>query len=261
MSESWSPTAEQVAAARLRVLLDRRLGRVTSPFIEELARADVAPGSSDLDASAEQDEPALAPAHVVDMGSTSRTSMVTPLSAGQPLDFTQEFDAAFVSMDLTASQRSLLEAILDLVNRSGRPPSLDEIGTAPDLSPRPAPAYVPVLGRVAAGGPILAEEAVMEVFPLPREIVGDGELFVLRVVGDSMVDAAMADGDWVVVHRQPSAKDGEIVAAMIDGETTVKMLKRTDGHVWLLPRNYEYSPINGDDATILGRVVTVIRRL
>ncbi|HVF04386.1 MAG TPA: transcriptional repressor LexA [Frankiaceae bacterium] len=126
---------------------------------------------------------------------------------------------------------------------------------------RPAPTYVPVVGRIAAGGPVLAEEAVEDVFPLPRELVGTGTLFLLRVVGDSMIDAAIADGDWVVVRQQPTADNGDIVAAMIDGEATVKTYKRRDGHVWLMPHNPAYAPIPGDDATILGRVVTVLRKV
>lgn len=126
---------------------------------------------------------------------------------------------------------------------------------------RPEPCYVPVLGRIAAGGPILAEQAVEEVFPLPRQLVGDGEVFLLKVVGDSMIEAAVCDGDWVVVRRQPVAENGDMVAAMIDGEATVKTFKRRDGHVWLLPHNPAYQPIPGDDATVLGRVVTVLRRI
>ena len=125
----------------------------------------------------------------------------------------------------------------------------------------PTAAYVPVLGRIAAGGPILAEEAVEDVFPLPKEIVGEGSLFLLKVAGDSMVDAAITDGDWVVVRQQPTAEEGEIVAAMIEGEATVKTFKRKDGHVWLMPHNEAYEPIPGDDATILGKVVAVLRRL
>ncbi len=125
----------------------------------------------------------------------------------------------------------------------------------------PEPAYVPLVGRIAAGGPILAEQVVEDVFPLPRQLVGEGELFLLKVVGDSMVDAAICDGDWVVVRRQPVAENGEIVAAMLDGEATVKTLRRRDGHVWLLPHNPAYSPIDGDQATILGRVVSVLRSL
>jgi repressor LexA len=126
---------------------------------------------------------------------------------------------------------------------------------------RPAPAYVPLVGRIAAGGPILAEQAVESVFPLPRELVGDGTLFLLKVSGDSMIDAAIADGDGVVVRQQQHAENGDIVAAMIDGEATVKTFKKRDGHVWLLPHNPNYAPIPGDDATILGRVVTVLRKV
>ncbi len=126
---------------------------------------------------------------------------------------------------------------------------------------RPQPSYVPVLGRIAAGGPILAEQLVEDVFPLPRQLVGDGELFLLKVAGDSMVEAAICDGDWVVVRQQPVADNGEIVAAMLDGEATVKTFRRRDGHVWLLPHNPAYQPIPGDDATILGRVVAVLRRM
>ncbi len=125
----------------------------------------------------------------------------------------------------------------------------------------PAPAYVPVLGRIAAGGPILAEQAVEDVFPLPKEIVGEGSLFLLKVAGDSMINAAIADDDWVVVRQQSVADNGEIVAAMIDGEATVKTYKLRDGHVWLLPQNEAYEPIPGDEATILGKVVAVLRRL
>ncbi|MGW1678663.1 transcriptional repressor LexA [Saccharopolyspora sp. NPDC002376] len=123
------------------------------------------------------------------------------------------------------------------------------------------PAYVPVVGRIAAGGPILAEESIEDVFPLPKEIVGDGTLFLLKVVGDSMVDLAITDGDWVAVRQQPDAENGDVVAAMIDGEATVKTFKRTDEHVWLLPHNAAYEPILGDDAAILGKVVAVLRRL
>ena len=126
---------------------------------------------------------------------------------------------------------------------------------------RPRPVFVPVVGRIAAGGPVLAEQAIEDVFPLPKEIVGEGALFLLRVVGDSMVEAAITDGDWVVVRQQPSADNGDIVAAMIDGEATVKTFKRRDGHVWLLPHNPAYEPIPGDEATVLGRVVAVLRRL
>ena len=126
----------------------------------------------------------------------------------------------------------------------------------------PTPAYIPVVGRIAAGGPILAEQRVEEVFPLPRELVGEGDLFLLRVVGDSMIDAAICDGDWVVVRQQATADNGDIVAALLDDEATVKTFKRSrDGHVWLMPHNPSYEPIPGDHARILGRVVSVLRRV
>jgi repressor LexA len=131
-----------------------------------------------------------------------------------------------------------------------------------DDAPRgDAPVFVPVVGRIAAGGPILAEQMIEDVFPLPKALVGEGTLFMVKVVGDSMIDAAITDGDWVVVRQQQTAENGEMVAAMIDGEATVKTLQRKDGHVWLLPHNPAYSPIDGDEATILGRVVSVLRRV
>jgi repressor LexA len=126
---------------------------------------------------------------------------------------------------------------------------------------RPEASYVPVVGRIAAGGPILAEEAVEDVFPLPRQLVGDGELFLLKVVGDSMVDAAICDGDWVVVRRQPTAVNGDIVAAMLDNEATVKTYKKRDDKVWLMPHNPAYEPIDGDHAVVLGKVTAVLRRV
>ncbi|BBA87588.1 MULTISPECIES: transcriptional repressor LexA [Mycobacterium] len=125
----------------------------------------------------------------------------------------------------------------------------------------PEPTFVPVLGRIAAGGPILAEEAVEDVFPLPRELVGQGTLFLLKVVGESMVEAAICDGDWVVVRQQNVADNGDIVAAMIDGEATVKTFKRAGGQIWLMPHNPAFDPIPGNDATVLGKVVTVIRKI
>lgn len=125
----------------------------------------------------------------------------------------------------------------------------------------PEPRFVPVLGRIAAGGPILAEQAVEDVFPLPRELVGEGNLFLLKVVGESMIEAAICDGDWVVVRQQNVAENGDIVAAMLDGEATVKTFRRAAGQVWLMPHNPAFDPIPGNDATVLGKVVTVIRKV
>ncbi len=120
---------------------------------------------------------------------------------------------------------------------------------------------VPVLGHIAAGGPILAEQRIEEVLPLPRDLVGEGVLFLLQVRGDSMIDAAICDGDYVVVRQQPDASNGDIVAALIGDEATVKTFKRTPGHVWLLPHNPAYEPIDGNHATILGKVTAVLRRV
>jgi repressor LexA len=124
-----------------------------------------------------------------------------------------------------------------------------------------------VLQAIAAGGPILADELIEDTIPLPRQLVGEGELIALKVVGDSMIEAAIADGDWVVVRRESDIENGDIVAATIqsdtsaDSEATVKTFKKTDGHVWLIPHNPAYTPIPGDEATILGKVVAVLRRL
>jgi repressor LexA len=120
---------------------------------------------------------------------------------------------------------------------------------------------VPLVGRIAAGGPILAEQNVEELLPLPASIVGEGELFMLKVVGDSMIDAAICDGDYVVIRSQKDCNKGEIVAAMIDGEATVKTFSRKDGHIWLLPANESFEPINGDNCEILGKVTAVLRAL
>lgn len=135
-----------------------------------------------------------------------------------------------------------------------------EAGTSDADGPQVADAaMVPLVGRIAAGIPITADQMVEEVVPLPRTLVGNGELFMLTVVGDSMIDAAICDGDLVVVRRQQTAENGEIVAAMLDGEATVKVFRQRDGHTWLLPRNTAYEPILGDYAEVLGKVVAVLR--
>ena len=118
---------------------------------------------------------------------------------------------------------------------------------------------VPLVGRIAAGGPILAEQNVEELFPLPASLVGEGELFMLKVVGDSMIDVAICDGDYVVIRAQKDCNKGEIVAAMIDGEATVKTFTKRDGHIWLMPANRDYQPILGDECEILGKVTAVLR--
>ena len=200
--------------------------------------------------------------------------------------------------DLTSRQLKILEAIKTAVDENGYPPSLREIGAAAGLSSSASVQYqlkaleekgfirrdpslgraievfmpgqefqvpadktkqVPLVGRIAAGGPILAEQSIEETMPLPASIVGSGELFMLKVVGDSMIDAAICDGDYVVIRSQKSVEKGEICAAMIDGEATVKTFSRKDGHIWLLPANSAFKPINGDNCEILGKVTAVLR--
>lgn len=140
----------------------------------------------------------------------------------------------------------------------------ERAGQAPSEIERQRVAHVPLVGRIAAGGPILADQSIEDIFPLPRQLVGEGEFIMLKVVGDSMINAAIADGDWVVVRRETDIENGDIVAATIDGvevEGTVKTFKRSDGHVWLMPHNPAYTPILGDEATIVGKVVAVLRRV
>lgn len=137
----------------------------------------------------------------------------------------------------------------------------------PDLPPeadydtRAQSVSVPLVGQIAAGGPILAEEHIQDMFALPQQVVGEGTMFMLRVQGDSMVDAAICDGDWVVVRQQSDANNGDIVAALLDDEATVKTFQRRDGQVWLLPHNPSYSPIDGNHATVMGKVVAVLRKV
>ena len=120
---------------------------------------------------------------------------------------------------------------------------------------------IPLVGRIAAGGPILAEQNIENHFTLPRELVGNGDLFILKVSGDSMIDAAICDGDWVVVRQQQTADNGDIVAALLEDSATVKVFKQTNGQTWLLPRNSAYDPIDGTHAVIMGKVVSVIRSI
>lgn len=197
-----------------------------------------------------------------------RTSVTT---RGYPPSIREIGDAVgLTSTSSVAHQLRTLERKGYLRRDPNRPRAVDVRGADDAAVPRtdvigsdalPEPTFVPVLGRIAAGGPILAEEAVEDVFPLPRELVGEGTLFLLKVVGESMVEAAICDGDWVVVRQQNVADNGDIVAAMIDGEATVKTFKRAGGQVWLMPHNPAFDPIPGNDAIVLGKVVTVIRKV
>lgn len=159
--------------------------------------------------------------------------------------------------------------ILKPLSLGARPHSLDTAdegvpendGSSSESTGELNTAMVPLVGRIAAGGPILAEQAVEDVMALPRQLVGHGELFMLKISGESMTGAAICDGDWVVVRRQSTAENGDIVAALLDQEATVKTFRQRDGHTWLLPQNTQYEPILGDHATIMGRVVSVMRSL
>ena len=178
------------------------------------------------------------------------------------------------STSSVAYQLSVLEKKGHLTREAGRPRTavLKQFGQgAAGLGPvRGAEldiAPVPLVGRTAAGGPILAHESVEDVIPLPKQLVGEGNLIMLKVVGDSIINAAITDGDWVVVRRDSDVENGDIVVAEIpsensaDREATVKTFKKVDGHVWLLPHNPAYTPIMADDAVIIGKVVTVLRRI
>ncbi len=122
-------------------------------------------------------------------------------------------------------------------------------------------AYLPIVGKVAAGVPITARENVEGDFPVPAELARKHGTFILRVSGDSMIDAAILDGDLIVVVPQPDARNGEIVVAMLDGDATVKRFFRESGRVRLQPENRTMQPIYADDVTILGRVEAVYRKL
>ncbi|OBJ90966.1 transcriptional repressor LexA [Mycobacterium asiaticum] len=216
--------------------------------------------------------------HAVDATLTERQRTILEVirasvtTRGYPPSIREIGDAVgLTSTSSVAHQLRTLERKGYLRRDPNRPRAVDVRGADDAVTPPvtdvagsdalPEPTFVPVLGRIAAGGPILAEEAVEDVFPLPRELVGEGTLFLLKVVGDSMVEAAICDGDWVVVRQQNVADNGDIVAAMIDGEATVKTFKRAGGQVWLMPHNPAFDPIPGNDATVLGKVVTVIRKV
>jgi repressor LexA len=153
------------------------------------------------------------------------------------------------------------------IRTSAHPVDEYPAGQAPQQTEGQTITRVPLVGRIAAGGPILADQLIEDVIPLPRQLVGDGDLIMLRVVGDSMINAAIVDGDMVVVRRETDVENGDIVAAMLgsdtsgDDEATIKTFKKQDGHVWLIPHNPSYAPILGDDAVIVGKVVSVLRRV
>lgn len=222
----------------------------------------------------QQASPELAPAEPLDVTTLSKRQRLvldcisdSVTERGYPPSMREIGEAVgLTSPSSVKYQLSVLERKGFLRRDPNRPRAIEIVGLAAENAPTPTPlqedvSMVPVVGRIAAGGPILAEQHVEDVFPLPKQLVGDGELFLLRVVGESMVDAAICDGDWVVVRSQPTAENGEIVAAMLDGEATVKVFKQLDGHTWLMPCNPSFEPINGDECEVMGRVMAVLRSL
>ena len=174
---------------------------------------------------------------------------------------------AAVGLTSSASVKYQLDILEDkgLIRRgdnSGRAIELvipdSELGTTTRVD---ATKFIPLVGSIAAGVPITADQMVEETMPLPESLVGNGDLFMLKVKGESMIDAAICDGDFVVIRQQKDANNGEIVAAMIDGEATVKTFSRKGGHIWLLPANDDFAPIDGDNCEILGKVTAVLRSI
>lgn len=154
--------------------------------------------------------------------------------------------------------RALEEAGL-VAHSVGKTRSL--IAVRPSVPEEEAPEVnrVPLLGNVAAGAPILAEQCVEEYLTFDTEGLS-GEHFALRIRGESMIEAGIMPGDYVIVHRQQVARNGEIVIALLEDEATCKRFQRRNGHVWLLPENRDYEPIDGANAQILGKVIAVLRR-
>lgn len=181
--------------------------------------------------------------------------LTSPSSVKHHLDILDELGY----IKRSPGQPRALELLKDVKGRPYQP--VAEPATVVSFPADEEKSTVPLVGTIAAGSPLLAEQHVEDTMTLPTQLTGHGELFMLRVQGDSMIDAAICDGDYVVVRRQHEAEPGEIVAALLDDEATVKTLSFSGGHMWLLPHNPNYSPILGDYATILGKVVTVLRSL
>ncbi|MBQ9534628.1 MAG: transcriptional repressor LexA [Clostridia bacterium] len=154
---------------------------------------------------------------------------------------------------------STVHSHLKILQESGLLDKDERRPRALTLPGKPSVRSVPLLGTVTAGQPILAQEDLMGYVPCDASV--SGELFALKVRGDSMIDAAILDGDTVIVRRQPTADNGEIVVALLEEEATVKRLRRSGGHVWLMPENEAYEPINGDGCSLLGVVVALLREL
>lgn len=156
------------------------------------------------------------------------------------------------AIELVDGEPNLSQGAVNMMAYSSNPVPDEAIDESRDI---------PLVGRIAAGTPITAEQHVEDVMRLPERLTGTGTLFMLEVHGDSMIDAAICDGDFVVVREQSEAENGDIVAALLDGEATVKTFREEKGHIWLMPHNPAYSPIDGTYATVMGKVVTVLRKI
>ncbi|SNT04940.1 repressor LexA [Micrococcales bacterium KH10] len=261
---SWSPTAQQrqsTAAAAQRggrgAALTDRQQEVLSVIYESTQSRGYAPSMREIGQA---------------VGMVSPSSVKYQLQALEAKGFLRRDRQRPRAMELTETGRYVAAAAAGVGLSADPAPVTGDTAISPlrredafesdeYRDSHPTPTFVPLVGQIAAGSPILAEENVEDVFALPRQLVGEGELIMLRVQGDSMIDAAICDGDWVVVRRQPVAENGQIVAAMLDDEATVKTFKRQGDQIWLLPQNPAYSPIDGNHATIVGRVVSVLRSL
>ncbi|ASY14416.1 repressor LexA [Candidatus Planktophila dulcis] len=168
----------------------------------------------------------------------------SPASVKYQLDILEE--KGFIRRD--ADRGRAMEVVL--------PDSMSGAGAHTDKT-----RFIPLVGSIAAGVPITADQQVEETLPLPESLVGKGDLFMLKVKGESMINAAICDGDYVVIRQQKDANNGDIVAAMIDGEATVKTFSRKGGHIWLLPANDDFAPIDGNQCEVLGIVTAVLRSL
>ncbi len=189
------------------------------------------------------------------------SGLKSPSSVKHQLQVLEE--KGFIRMNANKGRAIEVVGVDEGANRSNTP--------AADIIPFPTPDEssesimashdVPLVGRIAAGAPITAEQHIDDVMRLPERLTGTGKLFMLEVHGDSMVDAAICDGDFVVVREQSNAENGDIVAALLDDEATVKTFRKDHGHIWLMPHNPAYSPIDGTHAQIMGKVVTVLRKI
>ncbi|SDB84268.1 repressor LexA [Raineyella antarctica] len=259
-----------------------RRGRPRASAVEQQVRAARLARRQEL--AERQEHPAPSPAAPL-AGLTARQQLILDIiratveDRGYPPTVRELGDAAGLSSPSSVSHQLKVLEEKGYIRRDPNRPRALEVVTAPAATAAsasgtaaasdatglrdamPTAVNVPIVGRIAAGVPITAEEHIEDVYALPKQLVGEGNVFMLEVRGDSMIDAAICNGDWVVVRQQPDADNGDIVAALLDDEATIKTFKRTADGVWLLPHNPAYDPIDGTYATVLGKVVAVLRRI